>query len=51
MVLVIGHSGQARVEGHHDEGELGQRAQQSGPVPGEARLEVKHQIKHGVHGK
>lgn len=41
MVLVIGDAGQARVEGHHDEGELGQRAQQTSSVPRETRLQVK----------
>lgn len=40
MVLVVRHSGQASVEGHHDEGELGQRAQQAGSMPGETRLQV-----------
>lgn len=48
VVLVIRHSGQARVEGHHDEGKLGQWAKQAGSVPSEAGLQVKHQIKHGV---
>lgn len=40
-MLVVGHPGQASVEGHHDEGELGERAQQPGAVPGEAGLKVK----------
>lgn len=51
MVLVIRHTGQAGVERHHDEGELGQRAQQASSMPREPRLQVKHQVKHGVHGK
>lgn len=33
VVLVVGHPGQASVEGYHDEGELGQWAQQAGSVP------------------
>lgn len=41
MVLVVGDPGQAGVEGHHDERELGQRAQQAGAAPGEAGLQVK----------
>lgn len=41
MVLVVGDPGQAGVEGHHDERELGQRAQQAGATPGEAGLQVK----------
>lgn len=40
MMLVIGDTGQAGVEGHHDEGELRQGAQQTGSVPTEARLQV-----------
>lgn len=42
MVFVVGHPGQTSVEGHHDEGELGQRAEQPGSVPSEAGLQVKH---------
>lgn len=41
VVLVVGHPGQASVKGHHDERELGERAQQPGAVPGEAGLKVK----------
>lgn len=41
MVLVVGDPGQAGVEGHHDERELGQRAQQARSVPGEPGLQVK----------
>lgn len=41
MVLVVRDPGQAGVEGHHDERELGQRAQQAGAVPGETGLQVK----------
>lgn len=41
MVLVVGDSGQAGVEGHHDERELGQGAQQARSVPGEPGLQVK----------
>lgn len=48
---MIGNTGQAGVERHHDEGELGQRSQQAGSVPGETRLQVKHQVQHGVHGE
>lgn len=33
VVLVIGHPGQASVEGYHDEGELDQRTQQAGSAP------------------
>lgn len=41
MVLVVRHPGQAGVEGHHDERELGERAQQARAVPGETGLQVK----------
>lgn len=41
VVLVVRDAGQARVERHHDEGELGQRAQQASSGPSEARLQVK----------
>lgn len=41
MVLVVRDPGQAGVEGHHDERELGQRAQQARAVPGETGLQVK----------
>lgn len=51
VVLVIRDTGQAGVERHHDEGELGQRAQQASSMPSETRLQVKHQVKHGVHGE
>lgn len=40
-MFVVGHPRQTSVEGHHDEGELGQGAQQTGSVPSEARLQVK----------
>lgn len=51
VVFVIRHTGQAGVERHHDECKLGQGAQQAGAVPVETRLQVKHQVKHGVHGE
>lgn len=38
---MIGDTGQAGVERHHDEGELGEGAQQAGSMPGETRLQVK----------
>lgn len=41
MMLVVRDPGQAGVEGHHDERELGQRAQQACAVPGETRLQIK----------
>lgn len=41
MVLVVRDPGQARVERHHDERELGQGAQQARSVPGETGLQVK----------
>lgn len=43
MVLVIGDTRQAGVERHHDEGKLGQRAQQASSMPSETRLQVKLQ--------
>lgn len=46
VVLVIGDSGQAGVEGHHNEGELGQRAQQARSVPSETGLQVKLYKRH-----
>lgn len=41
MVLVVRDAGQAGVEGHHDECELGQGAQQARALPGETGLQVK----------
>lgn len=45
MVLVIRDTRQAGVKRHHDEGKLGQGAQQAGSMPGETRLQVKLQHK------
>ena len=40
VVLVVRDTGQAGVERHHDEGELGERPEETGTAPGEPRLEV-----------
>lgn len=48
VVLVVRHPGQAGVKRHHDEGELGQRAQQTRSVPSETRLQVKLEKTHRV---
>lgn len=50
MVFVVRDPGQAGVEGHHDERELGQRAQQARSVPGETGLQVKLEGKRGGRG-
>lgn len=48
VVLVVRHPGQAGVKRHHNEGELGQRAQQTRSVPRETRLQVKLEETHKV---
>lgn len=40
MVLVIGDAGQAGVEGHHQQGELQQWAEEAGATPREPGLEI-----------
>lgn len=44
-MLVVGDPGQSGVERHHDERELGERAQQARSVPGETGLQV--QLRQG----
>lgn len=41
VMLVVGDSGHARVERHHDESELGQGAQEPSSMPSETGLQVK----------
>lgn len=48
VVLVVRDPGQAGVKRHHNEGELGQRAQQPRSVPSETRLQVKLEKTHKV---
>lgn len=40
MMLVVRYARQARVEGHHEQGELQQGPQQTGSSPREAGLQV-----------
>lgn len=40
MVLVVGHTRQSRVKGHHDQGKLQEGPEQAGPSPSEAGLQV-----------
>lgn len=51
MVLVVRHTGQSCVKGHHDQGELQEGPEQTSPSPSEAGLKVQHQIQHSVHGE
>lgn len=51
MVLVVRHTGQSCVKGHHDQGELQKGPEQAGPSPSESGLQVQHQIQHSVHGE
>lgn len=40
VVLVIGDARQARVKGHHQQGELQQRAEETGTTPREPGLQI-----------